>query len=195
MNFLAHIYLSGENDSVKFGNFIGDSVKGKAYQNFEKEIRTGILLHRKIDSFTDRHPDIKKSARCFRPAYGKFSGVAVDILFDHFLAKDPEHFPDDNLTLFVDDFYRILKMHRRKIPLRARPFIKAFIRRNRLICYKSIDCLHDVFLKMGRYTSMPAESDAALQIIEDNYTKLQNAYQAFFPEVQNYSKSALKSMG
>ena len=28
MNFLAHIYLSGENEEVLLGNFIADSVKG-----------------------------------------------------------------------------------------------------------------------------------------------------------------------
>ena len=56
MNFLAHIYLSGEDEGLTIGNFIADSIKGKKYLNFKKEIQKGILLHRSIDTFTDQHP-------------------------------------------------------------------------------------------------------------------------------------------
>ena len=61
MNFLAHLYLSGSDPMVKVGNFIGDHVKGNAYQNYEIGIQQGILLHRKIDFFTDTHPLVKQS--------------------------------------------------------------------------------------------------------------------------------------
>jgi hypothetical protein len=29
MNFLAHIYLSGDNDLIKIGNFMADGIRGK----------------------------------------------------------------------------------------------------------------------------------------------------------------------
>ena len=55
MNYLAHIYLSGDNDLVTVGNFIADGIKGKSYKKYPKEIQTGVLLHRNIDTFTDAH--------------------------------------------------------------------------------------------------------------------------------------------
>ena len=63
MNFLAHIYLSGNNKKVTIGNFIADGIKGKKHQNFSKNIQIGILLHRAIDSYTDAHPVFRESTK------------------------------------------------------------------------------------------------------------------------------------
>ena len=56
MNYLAHLLLSGNDEDVIFGNFIGDAIKGKQYQDYSGSIQKGILLHRQIDTFTDSHP-------------------------------------------------------------------------------------------------------------------------------------------
>ena len=55
MNFLAHIYLSGNNDLIKIGNFMADGIRGKDYLKFPEQVKNGILLHRQIDTFTDAH--------------------------------------------------------------------------------------------------------------------------------------------
>ena len=34
MNYLAHIFLSGDDRRVQIGNFVGDAVKGRAYENY-----------------------------------------------------------------------------------------------------------------------------------------------------------------
>ena len=38
MNFLAHLYLSGNNEDILFGNFIADAVKGKVIDNYNSTI-------------------------------------------------------------------------------------------------------------------------------------------------------------
>lgn len=60
MNFLAHIYLSGNNELLKIGNFMADGIRGKQFEIYPKAIQNGILLHRAIDSFTDAHPVLDK---------------------------------------------------------------------------------------------------------------------------------------
>jgi len=65
MNYLAHIYLSGNDDFLKLGNFIADEIKGKSYKEFPKDIQKGIILHRAIDDFTDHHPLVSKGAHRF----------------------------------------------------------------------------------------------------------------------------------
>ncbi len=34
MNYLAHIYFSGEDEEILTGNFIGDHVQGKSYLRY-----------------------------------------------------------------------------------------------------------------------------------------------------------------
>ena len=87
MNFLAHIYLSGDDDELKIGNFIADSVKGKKFSQFPDQVQKGITLHRKIDSYTDSHPIVRESVLRLFPKYGHYSSVIVDILYDHFFSS------------------------------------------------------------------------------------------------------------
>jgi acyl carrier protein phosphodiesterase len=92
MNFLAHIYLSGDNDLLKIGNFMADSIRGNQYLQYPDEIKKGILLHRFIDTFTDAHLIYRKSKHRLHEKYGHYSGVIMDIVYDHFLAKNWNHY-------------------------------------------------------------------------------------------------------
>jgi acyl carrier protein phosphodiesterase len=74
MNYLAHVYLSGSNKELAIGNFIADHVKGKAYLEYPEIIQNGILLHRKIDYFTDQHPIFKKMSPCCSQNSGNTAG-------------------------------------------------------------------------------------------------------------------------
>ena len=79
MNYLAHIYLSGDNDLIKIGNFMADGIKGHEYEKFPEIIQKGILLHRQIDSFTDFHPVYRQSKHRLHNIYGHYSGVIMDM--------------------------------------------------------------------------------------------------------------------
>ena len=109
MNYLAHIYLSGENDDVKLGNFIADEIKGKQYEKYPKEIQIGILLHRKIDWFSDNNANVKNSKRRLNSRYGHYKGVIIDILYDHFLAKNWNEYSQIPLHKYVHTFYDLLQ--------------------------------------------------------------------------------------
>ena len=76
---------------------ISDFVKGRDKFVFSGNIQKGIELHRHIDQFTDLHPATKKAMEVFRPYYRLYSGPIMDILYDHFLAKDPNLFDDASL--------------------------------------------------------------------------------------------------
>ncbi|MGB5463037.1 MAG: DUF479 domain-containing protein, partial [Aureibaculum sp.] len=101
MNYLAHIYLSGDDDYIKIGNFIADRVKGKEYLNYQTEIQYGILLHRQIDTFTDQHSIVKKSKLRLHERYSHYDGVIIDILYDHFLAKNWKIYSEIPLNKYV----------------------------------------------------------------------------------------------
>ncbi|GAL00009.1 acyl carrier protein phosphodiesterase [Nonlabens ulvanivorans] len=88
MNYLAHIYLSGNDTELRIGNFIADSVRGKDFTMFPERVAQGIILHRHIDTFTDSHPIVKLSKDLIRSEYGHWSSVIVDLYYDHFLAAN-----------------------------------------------------------------------------------------------------------
>src|SRR6187200_947443 len=109
MNFLAHTYLSGNNEKLMIGNFIADFVKGKKKDDYPDEIRKGIELHRFIDFYTDHHDIVMNSIRRVHPRQEKYSGVVVDILYDHFLAANFKEFSDTPLQDYSNNTYGILK--------------------------------------------------------------------------------------
>ncbi|MCK5774848.1 MAG: DUF479 domain-containing protein, partial [Bacteroidales bacterium] len=94
MNFLAHIYLSGKNKDIALGNLIGDMVKGRSYEKYEQDIRIGLLLHRAIDDFTDKHELFLKSKRLLSQDFNRYAGIVLDIYYDHFLATHWRHYCD-----------------------------------------------------------------------------------------------------
>ena len=81
MNYLAHIYLSGESDEIIVGNFIGDFVKGNKYQKYPEKVAFGIQMHRSIDMFTDQHPDVREFVNILKPGYGRYAGIVADVLW------------------------------------------------------------------------------------------------------------------
>ena len=109
MNFLAHTYLSGCNEEIIVGNFMGDYVKGKNYQLFPEMVKKGILIHRDIDTFTDTHPITRKGKQRISARYHKYAGIIIDIFYDHFLASMWDRFSDLPLNDFVSRTYDLLK--------------------------------------------------------------------------------------
>src|SRR5690606_41039365 len=104
-----------------FRSFIGDYVKGrKILETFPENIKKGILLHRKIDAFTDQHPQVLKSKIYFRPAYRLYAGPCVDHLFDHFLANDPYFYPSsEDLLNFEKSVMEIIHEFEGILPERS----------------------------------------------------------------------------
>ncbi len=108
MNFLAHIYLSGDNDFIKIGNFMADGIRGKQFEHFPEDVQKGIILHRFIDTYTDSHDIFRQSTKRLHEKYHHYAGVIVDIVYDHFLAKNWSKYSDENLEDFINRFYNSL---------------------------------------------------------------------------------------
>ena len=88
MNYLAHLLLAQPTDDSRLGAIIGDFMSGRAVAEFTPGIQEGILLHRRIDEITDAHPVFRRSRGRVRESVGRFAGVVVDVVYDHFLARD-----------------------------------------------------------------------------------------------------------
>ena len=191
MNFLAHIYLSGDNELVTIGNFIADGIRGKKYLEFPNDIQTGILLHRQIDTFTDAHKTVRESTKRLHKNYSHYSGVIVDILYDHFLAKNWNKYSDTPLDIYVDDFYDSLQDHFELLPPRIQKMMPYMIADNWLLSYASIEGISKVLEGMNRRTKNRSQMNLAVNELQEFYDEFEDEFTRFFDELIAFSNQKL----
>lgn len=186
MNVLAHIYLSGDSDKIIIGNYIGDYVKGRDYLKYPELVRKGIILHRHIDAFTDRHPVVHRSKLFFSRKYYKYAGVIVDILYDHFLTKEWDFFSRKPLESVTYNFYRALVNHYEILPDNVRQMMPFFIINNWIESYQTVKGIKRVLNALSKRSSLPNETRWAIKTLKKNYFSLQDDFMEFFPQLIDY---------
>lgn len=194
MNFLAHIYLSGEDEAVTIGNFIADGIKGKRYQKYPQPIQRGVLLHRAIDSYTDSHPTVRKSTKRLHENYGHYSGVIVDILYDHFLAKNWKDYHDTPLDVYVANFYELLRNSYEVLPTRIQRMMPYMISDNWLLSYATITGISKILDQMNVRTKGISKMNFAVIELEEFYDEFEEEFTSFFAELMNYSNNKLAEL-
>lgn len=191
MNYLAHIFLSGDNRRVQIGNFIGDAVKGEAFRQYPPGFREGILLHRKIDDFADHHPLVKEAVHLGRPHFGRYSAVVTDIFFDHFLAVDFREYAGISLQGFAWGFYGAMVRNYTRLPGRIQGFLWHFILTNRLRRYASPEGIRQSLEIMAAYRNLQVSPSEAVAYLEQHREEWHALFREFFPEVQEMCRREL----
>lgn len=190
MNYLAHIFLSGDSGAVQVGNFIGDFVKGNRHHNYPSGIQKGILLHRRIDHYTDNHPIVREMVVFLRPHFGRYAAIVLDMYFDYFLAI---HFRTisggKSLHRFSMSFYFSALCRYFYLPVRVRRFIFHFITTNRLARYASFDGLHESLSIMARYKVSALNPDRVITVLQLHHDYLEQHFHLFFPELQQFVRT------
>jgi acyl carrier protein phosphodiesterase len=194
MNFLAHLFLSGDNQELKIGNFIADSVKGKpSGELYSTGVIRGITIHRKIDSYTDAHPIVLDSIKRLRERHGKFAGIVVDIAYDHFLAKHWSRYCSIELYEYVHDTYALLMKHRQELPERVQRFLPYMIKANWLYHYRTLEGIDKVFKGMAKRTPLDSNLSSAMKDLWMDYEEYEKEFTAFFPELRAYVQSLVEA--
>lgn len=186
MNYLAHIYLSGTNDKILIGNFIGDYIKGNDFNKYPPLVKKGIILHRRIDSFTDRHKIVHQSMKYFAPRYHKYAGIIIDILYDHFLVLNWKKYTDETLEEMKDRVFHILKSNYAIFPERVQFFVPSFIKNDWIEIYSTVEGIVNVLVRMSMRTTLPDYSEFAREVLHKYYVQLQSEFLIFFPEIIRY---------
>ena len=186
MNFLAHIYLSGNNELLKIGNFMADGIRGKDYMFFPEEVKRGILLHRKIDSFTDAHLIYRKSKHRLHEKYGHYSGVIMDIIYDHFLAKNWEKYSNESLANYAGEFYKLLDKNEDLLTERTKNLLPYMKQNNWLLSYQSIEGIEKILFQMNHRTKNRSNMQKAIVELKLFYNETEEEFTQFFNELQLY---------
>ncbi len=194
MNFLAHIYLSGDDDLLTIGNFIADGIRGNKYKHLPKGIQNGILLHRQIDTFTDSHLIVKQSKKRLHKKYGHYSGVIVDILYDHFLAKNWEAYSDVPLAIYVANFYKLLGDNFNILPISIQKMYPFMIADNWLLSYAEINGIARVLEGVNARTKNRSKMNLAVAELQEFYADFEQEFTFFFEDLRVFSKTHIKNI-
>ena len=191
MNYLAHIFLSEGQPNVMIGNFIADSIKGSKYSAYPSEIQKGILLHRQIDTMTDAHPAFRNSTKRLHKNYGHYSGIIVDIFYDHFLAKNWAEYSDVPLADYIQEFYNILRNNFDVLPANIQKMAPLMMDSNWLLSYANLEGIDRVLGGMNRRTKNKSGMDKAGHELKTYYTLFEADFKVVMKDLQKLSTAYL----
>lgn len=188
MNFLAHLYLSGDDPKIMLGNFIGDFVRGRDLkEQFGERIAMGIELHRAIDEFTDKHQVVKQSKNRLWPNYRHYAAVIVDIYYDHFLAANWSHYSSVPLEQYAADAYKIIDDHLDILPEQVKYMMPYMTKGNWLLNYAKVEGIHRALTGMSRRATFESRMEQSVVDLQAHYSEFESEFMQFFPELERFS--------
>lgn len=188
MNFLAHIYLSGADPMIKIGNFMADGIKGKQYLAYPTALQKGILLHRFIDSYTDAHPIFKQSTKRLHATYHHYSGIIVDMYYDHFLSKNWHNYCATPLIEFVNNFYKSLEQNYEVLDNKTKYLMPYMLKNNWLYNYQYLGHLEQILIQMDNRINNKSNMGLAITNLKNNYSEFEQEFTAFFEQIDTEVK-------
>ncbi|QXH63225.1 ACP phosphodiesterase [Pseudomonas azerbaijanorientalis] len=188
MNYLAHLHLGGQRPGQLLGSLYGDFVKGRLQGQFAPDIEGAIQLHRSIDVFTDRHPQVDVALSRFSLTRRRYAGIVLDVFFDHCLARDWRLYADQPLELFTSDVYRVLSSER-QLPERLAKIAPHMVANDWLGSYQEFEVLEQVLRGISRRLTRPEELAAAMQELRRLYEPLSEDFRLFYPQLQDFARN------
>lgn len=189
MNFLAHTYLSFGNNDAIVGNLVADMIKGKQIDSLPESIQKGIMLHRQIDAFTDKHDINKSTKNIFAKSVGRYGASFLDVAYDHYLAIDKFRTPIGGWQNFADKCYSAIELRYKLLP---QDFLNMFVymkNENWLANYHNNWLIERSFERLKRRAKYLDEAVDVYNDFESNYTLIADSYNSFFPELENFAKT------
>ena len=190
MNFLIHLYLSGHSPEIMVGNFMGDFVKGRLDHDHPQFYVKGIILHRKIDSFAQQHPDFRGSCQRLADRYGLYRGVMVDLFYDHFLSVEWPDWSTDPLDKWLLRTRETLEKYLTIFPERLQRMFPVIFD-ELLPSYREISGIGMALDRMSHRVRRVNPLSGGERELIDNYETLRDDFRAFLPSVVKFTEEYL----
>lgn len=188
MNYLAHAFLSGEDPEFLLGNVSADLLKGNIHKTLSEKISFGVQHHRKLDIFTDNHPEYRACLPNLYPEHGKYASVVLDILFDFYLVKNWDSFSPISLEEFCEKTNILLLSRVEDLPGHVEKQLKMMIKGNWLSHYGHHEGLSYCFQRLTKRVAHPIWLEKWRITLENKGDLLESSFLSFFPEMMEYSQ-------
>jgi acyl carrier protein phosphodiesterase len=190
MNWLAHVFLSPQRIDYQLGNMLADTTKGRCWLPPKCDLCRGMRLHAQIDAFTDAHPKVREAKKSLAPR-GALKGVALDILFDHFLSVHWERFCSVKRERFLRRFRSQALRACRAYPKEAKETVRRVVETQHLQTYATMDGVKQAFIRIdNRLSSSLRKKDGMmvyLPLIGIEREALEAAFLSFFPDLMAFT--------
>lgn len=192
MNFLAHLHLAAHTRSSLTGNLLGDFVKGPLPTGLAAHFDEGIWLHRKIDGFTDSHPEHKAAVACFEAPWRRFGGIVVDMIYDHWLSQHWGLFSTEPLPRFLQHSYDQLLADHLHLPNGLPLPLTRMAEQNWIASYRHREGLGQALNGIGRRLRRPVPLGEALRTLDkQQWQKCEAGFLRFYPALMAFSEQQL----
>lgn len=191
MNILAHLILSGNDAGVRFGNFIGDGVKGRDYSHWEPSVQLGIKLHREIDNYSETLAPALNSRRLLATELGIFAPVALDVIYDHILASNWSHWHNEDLRDFTLMCYRELELRVAEMPARQAFMLPYMVKGDWLYNYQHIEGAQRALSGLGKRITRQPALEKAVDIFLKEKQRFMDDFWEFYPQMLKLSTETL----
>ncbi len=188
MNYLAHLYLSEPDEESWLGAIMGDFVKGPLQGRFAPGITQGIIMHRRIDTFTDAHAVVARSKARISPARRRFAGIMVDMFYDHFLARRWADLHGSPLTGFTSRIYAILGRRHAILPERLQRVAPMMASGDWLGSYAQVEAVRVALDNMGRRFNRVNTLQGSADELLEHYAALEADFLEFLPDVYGFAR-------
>jgi acyl carrier protein phosphodiesterase len=182
MNYLAHSFLAGKQAGLQVGNFIADHIHGSNFSYLPEEIISGVKCHRRIDTFTDEHAKFRECKRLFYDGFERYSGILIDIYFDHLLAKNFSRYSAVPLETYCQKTYSVYQEHLQYFPAASKQFLHYVVCNNIFMAYASQEGIESVLFHMSQRINHGVFLNKSLPLFIKNETRLEENFEIFFEE-------------
>jgi acyl carrier protein phosphodiesterase len=189
MNYLAHLYLADGTPDSLLGSLMGDFVRGRDLDRFSEELRRGIVLHRKVDAYTDAHEIVRRSKARISPANRRYAGMIVDVFYDHFLAAHWSDYAPVPLPGFAAEVYGVLQEREELLPDRLRSIAPHMIRQDWLCSYATLEGTQTALRRMARRVQRENSLEHAGAELAAQYQAFRTDFLEFFPDLARFARS------
>lgn len=189
MNHLAHLFLAPDTELHRVGSLLGDFARGLDSQALPISLREGLRHHRAVDAFTDQHPEVIASKRLFSSQRRRFAGVALDVLYDHYLLRNWHRYSATPLNEFIDQVYEELQRHQNAMPQSMKTVTGRIVQHDWFRSYQRLDNIGYALDRVADRIRFRHSFYGIIEEIKAQNDELEAHFLAFFPDLIEHAKT------
>ncbi|WP_203300802.1 ACP phosphodiesterase [Marinobacter sediminum] len=187
MNHLAHVFLAPDSPEARVGSILGDFTRGIDVSLLPVPVQQGIRHHRAVDSFTDQHPEVLASKAIFSRQRRRFAGVALDILYDHYLLRHWQRFSQTDRGIFVEGIYQELQRNEHLMPEKMAQVTRRMVEHDWFGAYRDLESIGYALDRVAGRIRFANKFTGMIDEIRANDVELEKRFLRFFPDLQSFA--------
>lgn len=183
MNYLAHVFLAPDTPQARIGSILGDFRRGITPEQLPGPVQRGLNHHLAVDQYTDQHPQVAASRRLFSSQRRRFAGVALDVLYDHYLLRHWDRFSERDRNEFIEQVYGELIEHEHLMPAPMARVTRRIARDDWFGHYRDLESIGYALDRVAQRIRFPNGFAGAIEEIRHHDAELEERFLHFFSDL------------